>query len=115
MLTITRHHNEEIVLPILRHWERPDDATENAAVKKSMLTGTKASLTRVAIKAGTKAERHSHSFEQFVQVISGSGKLETKEGIQSFSAGHVFHFLPDTWHAAVFEEDTVLVETNLEV
>ncbi|MDF2601192.1 MAG: Cupin 2 conserved barrel domain protein, partial [Methylobacterium brachiatum] len=50
---------------------------------------------------------------QFVQVISGSGFLETEQGRTPFAAGSVFHFPAGTWHAAAFETETVLVETNL--
>ncbi len=100
-------------MPILRHWDQPDSETETQAVKKSTINGQRVSLAHLVIAAGTKADRHSHSFEQFVQVISGSGQLETQDGIQTFSAGSVFHFLPNTWHAAIFEEDTVFIETNL--
>ena len=55
----------------------------------------------------------SHDHEQFVQVVSGSGVLETEQGRTPFSAGHVFHFPAGAWHAATFETETVLIETNL--
>jgi len=100
-------------MAILLHWDEVGEQITSTAVSKSSIDGVGASLTRVSIKAGTQAGRHAHPFEQFVQVISGSGMLETRNGVQRFAAGSVFHFLPDTWHAAVFEEDTVLVETNL--
>jgi quercetin dioxygenase-like cupin family protein len=67
----------------------------------------------VRVPAGTKAPRHSHGHEQFVQVISGSGTLETEQGSQPFGPGNVFHFPTDTWHAAEFDSGTLLVETNL--
>lgn len=81
---------------------------------KRRIAGRHADLVRIEIAAGTKANRHSHSHEQFVQVISGHGILETDEGRQIFSAGSVFHFPAETWHAAEFDEDTILVEVNIE-
>jgi quercetin dioxygenase-like cupin family protein len=46
-------------------------------------------------------------------VVSGAGMLETAQGSRPFGPGSVFHFPPDTWHAAHFDSDTVLIETNL--
>ena len=46
-------------------------------------------------------------------MISGHGTLETEEGRHPFSAGSLFHFPSGAWHAADFDKDTVLVETNL--
>jgi quercetin dioxygenase-like cupin family protein len=65
------------------------------------------------IPAGVHAPRHSHPFEQFVQILSGWGTIETAVGRREFGPGSVFHFPPDTWHAAEIAADTVLVETNL--
>jgi quercetin dioxygenase-like cupin family protein len=93
-----------------------NDIPEEAApsgVGKRVLPGTGASLVMVRVPAGTEADRHSHPHEQFVQVLSGSGVLETARGARPFGPGSVFHFPPDTWHAARFHSDTVLIETNL--
>ena len=100
-------------MPVLHHWNDLPAAPAGPPVGKRVLGGAGVSLVRVEIAAGTKADRHSHGHEQFVQVISGGGTLETEEGRQRFRAGSLFHFAPDTWHAAEFDEDTVLVETNL--
>lgn len=102
-------------MPNLQHWDHLADEVASPAVHKRVLEGAGASLVRVTIAAGTSAGRHSHDFEQFVQVISGRGVLETAEGAAAFDAGHLFHFKPGTWHAARFDEETVLVETNLRV
>ena len=100
-------------MTILQHWD--ELATEGTSpVSKRRLPGAGASLVRVEIKAGTKSAKHSHAHEQFVQVISGRGTLETEEGRQSFTSGSLFHFPPETWHAAEFDDDTILVETNLD-
>ena len=99
-------------MSLLRHWN--DVPAELAGtVNKRQLQGAGASLVQIEIPAGTKAARHSHDHEQFVQVISGCGYLETEEGRQPFVAGSLFHFPPGTWHAADFDTDTTLVETNL--
>ena len=99
-------------MPLLRHWEDlPAEFT--GSTSKRRLTGAGASLVQIEIKAGTKAARHTHAYEQFVQVIAGSGRLETEEGCQPFVAGSLFHFPAETWHAAEFDTDTMLVETNL--
>ncbi len=82
-------------------------------VRKRRIAGAGAELVRVEVPAGTKAGRHSHPHEQFVQVIAGEGTLETEAGRRAFRAGTVFHFPPGAWHAAEFATDTVLVETNL--
>ena len=100
-------------MPILQHWSDLPDEPAGPPVGKRRLAGAGATLVRVEIAAGTRAGRHSHGHEQFVQVISGAGTLETEEGRQSFRAGSLFHFPAETWHAAEFDEDTVLVETNL--
>ena len=82
-------------------------------VSKRRIPGAGADLTRVEVPAGTKAGRHSHAHEQFVQVLVGAGTIETEAGSQVFGPGSVFHFPPGTWHAAEFTAETVLVETNL--
>ena len=93
-----------------------DDWAESVAangVAKRTIPGAGASLVRVVVAAGVSAARHSHDHEQFVQVVSGSGILETEQGRKPFTAGSVFHFPAGAWHAAAFESETVLIETNL--
>ncbi len=94
-------------------WTAIPEATSSDGVAKKAMVGKQVSLVRVTIPAGTEAPRHSHPFEQFVQVVSGSGRLETEEGLVRFEAGSVFHFPPGTWHEALFDTETVLIETNL--
>jgi quercetin dioxygenase-like cupin family protein len=102
-------------MPILQSWNDVDAVVAGPTVSKKIAVGVGASLVRLEIKAGTAASRHTHPFEQFVQVISGGGTLERGDGSERFSAGSLFHFTPGTWHAAHFDEDTILVETNLAV
>ncbi len=102
-------------MPILQSWDDLDAVIAGPTVSKKIAPGLGASLIRLEIKAGTAAGRHAHPFEQFVQVISGGGTLDTEDGSERFAAGSLFHFPPGTWHAAQFDEDTVLVETNLAV
>lgn len=97
----------------LTHWDSREESVAGNGVAKRAIPGAGASLVRVLVPAGTAAPRHSHEHEQFVQVISGAGTLETEQGAQRFCAGSVFHFPPGVWHAAAFEAETVLVETNL--
>ncbi|MCJ2054663.1 cupin domain-containing protein [Methylobacterium sp. J-070] len=92
--------------------DRAESVAANGVAKRA-IPGAGASLARVVVPAGTAAARHSHDHEQFVQVLSGSGFLETEQGRKPFSAGSVFHFPAGTWHAAAFETETVLIETNL--
>ena len=99
-------------MPILNHWENLTAEPAGLATRRRLI-GAGASLVKIDIKAGMKAGRHTHDFEQFVQVLSGSGTLETEEGRQPFGPGSLFHFPADAWHAAEFDTDTVLVETNL--
>jgi quercetin dioxygenase-like cupin family protein len=94
-------------------WDSVPEQTAPSGVQKRVLPGTGGSLVRIRVPAGTRAERHSHPHEQFVQVLSGSGVLETEQGTRCFGPGSVFHFPTDTWHAAQFDSETVLVETNL--
>ena len=101
-------------MSILRHWQDLPDEHAGTVTRKR-LEGSGAALMRLEIKAGTVAARHTHPHEQFVQILSGSGTLDTAEGRQAFSAGSLFHFPAETWHAAEFNTDTVLVETNLAV
>lgn len=94
-------------------WADQAETTAPNGVAKRHLDGEAASLVRITIPAGTKAPRHSHAHEQFVQVLEGSGTLETEQGTKAFGPGSVFHFPPDVWHAAEFVSETVLVEVNL--
>lgn len=100
-------------MPHLQHWSDLPPERRGPTVTRRTAHGAGAALVRLEIEAGTVADRHSHAFEQFVQVLSGKGTLETAEGRRPFEAGSLFHFPADTWHAASFDEDTVLVETNL--
>jgi quercetin dioxygenase-like cupin family protein len=94
-------------------WAAIPSVGEPDGVRRRRLAGVGAELVLVEVPAGTTADRHSHAHEQFVQVISGSGALETAAGRGAFKEGSVFHFPPGAWHAAEFLTDTVLVETNL--
>ena len=103
------------VQPTVIDW---DDASleefPGNGVRKRRIPGAGAELVRVEVPAGTRAGRHSHPFEQFVQVISGNGVLETEDGTREFRQGSVFHLPAHAWHAAEFHTDTVLIETNLD-
>ena len=99
----------------LTAWADRTETVSANGVAKRTIPGAGASLVRVVVPAGVSAPRHSHDHEQFVQVISGSGTLETEQGAKPFSAGSVFHFPPEAWHAAAFETETVLIETNVSV
>ena len=94
-------------------WNNLPETVTPAGTAKRTIPGVGADLVRIAVPAGTSAGRHSHPHEQFVQVISGSGILETEQGERAFGPGSVFHFPAGAWHAARFEADTVLVEVNL--
>lgn len=94
------------------HWaDQPSSG--DASVRRATIPGSGAHLKRVEIAAGTTAARHTHPFEQFVLVETGEGTLTTAEGTVRLEPGVVIHFPPDTWHEAVFETDTVLLEVNL--
>jgi quercetin dioxygenase-like cupin family protein len=104
MRTMTEH---------LTAWDDRAETVAGNGVAKREIPGSGASLVRVVVPAGVSAPRHSHDHEQFVQVVAGSGVLETEQGRKPFSAGSVFHFPAGAWHAAAFETETVLIETNL--
>jgi quercetin dioxygenase-like cupin family protein len=95
------------------NWSEILPESSGDTVCKRRIDGEAVDLVLVEVKAGTRAGRHRHPHEQFVQVISGNGVLETESGSREFRQGSVFHFPPDAWHAAEFLTDTVLVETNL--
>lgn len=78
-----------------------------------MLPGAGASLRRVDVPAGRKAERHSHAHEQFVLVVSGGGRLQCEAGEVELRPGTAIRFAPGAWHSAQFTQDTVLIEVNL--
>jgi len=99
--------------PTIIDWDDVAPADAGGAVRKRRVPGAGAELVRVEIAAGMRAGRHDHRHEQFVQVLSGNGTLETEDGRREFGPGTVFHFPPGAWHAAEFRTDTVLVETNL--
>lgn len=94
-------------------WSEIPEAAASSGVAKRALEGAAASLAMVRIPAGTTSDRHSHAHEQFVQVVSGSGWLETEQGERAFGAGSLFHFPANAWHKATFDTETVLIETNL--
>jgi quercetin dioxygenase-like cupin family protein len=94
-------------------WDQQPLETSPSGVSRRRIAGAGAELVRVEVPAGTKARRHSHPHEQFVQVLSGEGVLETAAGAEAFRPGSVFHLPAAAWHAAEFASDTVLVETNL--
>ena len=94
-------------------WNEVPEEVSQSGVGTRALPGEKVSLVMVRVPAGASAERHSHPHEQFVQVLEGTGVLETAQGLRSFGPGSVFHFPPGAWHAARFESRTILIETNL--
>ena len=94
-------------------WDGITASPQPNGTLRRRIAGTGAELVRMEIPAGCKAPGHSHPHEQFVQVLAGTGFIETTAGRQAFKAGSVFHFPPGTWHAAEMTSDTVLVETNL--
>lgn len=89
-------------------------ASDSAGVQRREIRGTGASLKQIAIPAGTCADRHSHDFEQFLLVLQGRLTLTTEAGEADLRPGMVVRFDPQAWHSAVFVEDTVLVEVNLQ-
>lgn len=95
------------------HWDEVAGESDAAGIRRSVIAGVGADLKRIEIPAGTRAGRHAHPFEQFVLVEKGRLQLTTPEGTTPLAAGAVFRFAPDTWHQAVFEEDTILLEVNL--
>lgn len=82
-------------------------------VARQAFAGEGASLRRVQIKAGTKADRHSHPHEQMVLILQGTGRLECEAGTVALRPDTVIHFKSGAWHTALFETDTVLLEVNL--
>ena len=94
-------------------WDAVPAEGQEGGVRKRRVGGEGAELVLVEVPAGTRALRHSHPHEQFVQVLAGGGTLETEADVREFRQGSLFHFPPGAWHAAEFASDTVLVETNL--
>ncbi len=99
----------------LQDWAQTASIEDGRGVVKQAIEGKGASLVRVVVPAGTSAPRHHHDHEQFVQVLSGVGALETEQGLKRFGPGSVFHLPAGTWHAASFDTETVLIETNFHV
>ena len=89
------------------------DAPGGVAKRRIAIGGS--TLVSVSVPAGTVAARHAHPHGQFVQVVSGTGTLTTEQGEAPFGPGSVFVFPAETWHAARFDTDTVLIESNLPV
>ncbi len=100
----------------MRHlvdWADVPETEARPGVMKREIDGVDSNLVMIRVAAGLAADRHSHAEEQFVHVMSGTGTLETEQGERAFGPGSVFHFPAGTWHAAKFDTDTVLLETNL--
>lgn len=94
-------------------WDASPEEVSPSGIAKRVIQGEQMSLVMIRVPGGIMSDRHSHPHEQFVHVVTGSGVLETAQGQKSFAAGTVFHFPPNTWHAARFDSDAVLIETNL--
>lgn len=77
------------------------------------LSGAGAVMRPVSVKAGHVAARHHHDFEQFLFVSSGGGQLDCESGSIPLRPGTALHLPAGAWHAAVFSEETVLIELNL--
>jgi quercetin dioxygenase-like cupin family protein len=92
-------------------WDEVAAAAGEGADRREIM-GVGGSLKRVAVKAGTVAERHAHDYEQFFMVLEGGGVLTCESREILLHPGVVIHFEPEAWHSAVFETDTVLVEVN---
>lgn len=95
------------------NWSTLPAADAGGGIVKRQIPGKGATLVRVEIPAGFKGSRHSHPHEQFVEVLAGTGTLESEAGTIKFGPGSNFHFPKDAWHAASFDTATVLVEINL--
>ncbi len=93
------------------HWSDVATSGDDKADRR-VIAGQGGDLKRVAVKAGTVAQRHEHAFEQFFMVLEGSGVLQTAAGETTLAPGVVVHFAPHAWHSARFDSDTVLLEVN---
>lgn len=98
--------------PACYDWPQVEGETAEGITRKE-IGGEGAALKQVTIPAGTEAGRHDHPFEQFIQVISGTGVLQCGAGEVKLQPGTVVHLPAGSWHSAVFETDTVLVEVNM--
>lgn len=78
------------------------------------LAGAGAVMRPVLVKAGHVAARHHHDFERFLFISSGGGRLECEAGFISLRPGTALHLPAGAWHAAVFDDDTLLIELNLQ-
>ena len=94
-------------------WTQVPEIQSRPGVRKREIDGVEANIALIRVTAGLSADRHAHPEEQFVHVLSGTGALETEQGERSFGPGTLFHFPANTWHAARFDTETVLLETNL--
>jgi len=97
----------------LYDWNSVAGAEVRDGVTKKSIGGDDASLTLITIRAGTVADRHNHPHEQFVHVLSGHARIKTDDDECEVRAGSVLHLPSNTYHSAVFDEDTVLVEINV--
>jgi quercetin dioxygenase-like cupin family protein len=93
------------------HWDEVAPYGD-AKADRRLIAGRAGDVKRVVVKAGHVAERHSHAFEQFVLVESGTGVLMWEGGEILIRPGVVIHFEPNVWHEARFETDTMLLEVN---
>jgi quercetin dioxygenase-like cupin family protein len=93
------------------HWDEVAPYGD-AKADRRLIAGRGGDVKRVAVKAGHVAARHSHAFEQFVLVESGTGVVTWEGGEMALRPGIVIHFEPNAWHEARFETDAVLLEVN---
>ena len=94
-------------------WSEVPEVVSPAGIGKRVIEGEDVSLVMIRVPAGITGDRHSHPYEQFIQVVAGFGRLLTEQGERAFTSGSVFHFMADDWHRASFDTEPVLIETNL--
>ena len=74
-------------------WDEVEATAAPGGLTKRRIGLPGMSLVTVQVPGGTRGTRHSHDHDQFVQVVSGSGTLETEQGERAEGGRRQTHHL----------------------
>ena len=87
----------------------PGGSWSRMLVTGERVADTASSLGYSVFKPGSATTSVSHEVEELAYVVSGTGRLDTRDGEVRFEAGDTLHIPPATWHAVVNDSDSDVV------
>jgi quercetin dioxygenase-like cupin family protein len=86
-------------------WEALEEERLSETVSRQMVSGEKATLTRMTAKNGAEIPRHSHPNEEYMMVTSGALRYQFDDSEMVVNAGDVLIVPPDVSHSIRVEGD----------